>query len=111
MLSEIVNPATLPPVKSPLCFTLKKLEDIKYSSVFADDEITQFVEYFNEDDAIVAPAIIPPVNNTCDPVIFPVADICNLEEDINKFCLPSVVGIPEAEPLINQLFELLLLIY
>ena len=51
---------------------------------FADDEIVQFVEYFNEDDAIVAPAIIPPVNNTCEPVT------CPLCLALNSLLVPAV---------------------
>ena len=44
------------------------------------------------------PPITPPSNNTFEPVTSPLALTWKKEDDINKFCAPSCVGIPVAEP-------------
>ena len=67
---------------SPLCFTLKLLDDIKYSFDWAEDDIDQFDPYFNSVSDIVAPAILPPVNNTCEPVMSPLCFTLNFDDDI-----------------------------
>ena len=87
--SAIVAPAILPPVNntcepvtSPLCFTLNLEEDMKYSLSCADADIDQFDPYFNSVSDIVAPAIFPPVNNTCEPVMSPCVVTLKLDEEI-----------------------------
>ena len=55
---------------------------MKYSFGCADADIDQFEPYFNSVSDIVAPAIFPPVNNTCEPVMSPLCFTLNFDEDM-----------------------------
>ena len=48
-----------------------------------DADIAQLDEYDNLSSVIVAPAIFPPVNNTCEPVTSPLCLTLKLLDEIN----------------------------
>ena len=110
ILPSIVHPPTVPPVNktaepviSPLCLTLNLLEDIKTSLSTLDADIAQFEPYDNLVSAIVAPAILPPVNNTVDPVIWPLD--FNIKLSLVELICVDANSNPPIVPPSNSTFE------
>ena len=103
---SIPLPAILPPVNntcepliSPLGVTWKFDEEIKYVASEAPSKWNE-LPCFNFVESIVNPAILPPVNNTAEPVTSPSCLTLKFEDDININLLWSVP--PSAgEPLIK----------